>query len=803
MLGALHNIGMNLAAITPRISMVLVLVLMMLNCEPLVAQDELVIEGYAMQQSMEDAEGYERPASDVTINIYDDDGLFFTEQTGISGSFYFKLPLGTDYFVEWVKPGLTSKRMLFNLIGVEDGDLKRSDLNFAFDIGLIESTFLTNELKNEGGVTQISWSKKKKEWVYDNKQSDDYWERFADLQQQYEVAKKNAKSNRVGRVLFGAKDKVVWPEDPGDSLDIFVLDDYSTFVQMKILQQQEEEYAKSDVSLIEGLEDLKKKQRYKKPDILFATAASGISSEELMEVVEDKSLLITEGYGVSSSMINIESSLTDTKIQINDIEFVKRGFVATAELRQEAETTIDKDEWANVLADAQQTLKTEKERANKIELQKKSLEVMNQGLFRAKGELDSALRFKSLEVDMLESNIANKAKELDKLNAVMNQRNKQLTEAQKLFDQRQADLERTVAVLENKEKKLLEFDEILASTYDEIKKQEANLSEVGFQLADQKKLNAFIAGALGLITLLLVWAYRNYRKQKKYALENQKQAERIEVQRMQLKEKNTELNDSINYAKRIQEAMLPAITDLNSMVKDSFIIYEPKDVVAGDFFWIQKKDETVYFAVADCTGHGVPGAMMSVVCYNALNRALRELGSATPAQLLDLTRKYVVEQVASATEDVKDGMDIAMCSWNPITRKLQFAGAQNPLWIVTRNEIQGHEPVTIKSDDQSLNVYEIKGDKQPIGLYEFATQFENYEVSLKDGDTVYIFSDGYADQFGGKNGKKMKYSLFRELVVLSGKDACETQREFLSEYFLNWRGELEQIDDVCVMGVRV
>jgi len=201
---------------------------------------------------------------------------------------------------------------------------------------------------------------------------------------------------------------------------------------------------------------------------------------------------------------------------------------------------------------------------------------------------------------------------------------------------------------------------------------------------------------------------------------------------------------------------------------------------------LENKNEQVLFAAADCTGHGVPGAMVSEVCHNALNRSAREFGLSDPAQILDKTREIVIEQFDKSEEDVKDGMDIALCALNKATKQLHYAGANNALWLVRNGEL-----------------IETKPDKQPIGKYENLKSFTTHSVQLQEGDSVYIFSDGFADQFGGPKGKKFKYKPFKNLLVSIQDKSMEDQKNEINKVFEKWRQGLEQIDDVCVIGVRI
>jgi serine phosphatase RsbU (regulator of sigma subunit) len=271
--------------------------------------------------------------------------------------------------------------------------------------------------------------------------------------------------------------------------------------------------------------------------------------------------------------------------------------------------------------------------------------------------------------------------------------------------------------------------------------------------------------------------------------EADKQRLEAEHQKEIVEEKQKEISDSINYAKRIQNAILPSQRYFQNHLPDSFILYLPKDIVAGDFYFMEDVGDTVILAVADCTGHGVPGAMVSVVCHNALTRSVKEFGLTEPQKILDKTRELVLETFEKSEDQVNDGMDIALCSINKKTNTLLFSGANNGLFLVRKGEL-----------------LEFKADKQPIGKFIHAKPFTARTITIEKGDQFYLYSDGYADQFGGEagkpGGKKFKYSRLKTLIQeISLKDS-EAQRTILNETLTNWRGEIEQIDDVCIIGFR-
>lgn len=276
------------------------------------------------------------------------------------------------------------------------------------------------------------------------------------------------------------------------------------------------------------------------------------------------------------------------------------------------------------------------------------------------------------------------------------------------------------------------------------------------------------------------------KEQQNAELERQvaERTEKIRKQNDQLYTQNKEIINSITYAKRLQNAILPSEKALNSELQKPSILFLPKDIVSGDFYWMEATEEQVFFAVADCTGHGVPGALVSVVGHNSLNRCVKEMGLRNPAEILDELTKMVEETFSKEKTKVSDGMDIALCVWNK-KEKLQFAGAFNPLYLIRNEELT-----------------EIKGDKQPIGKFVKRDPFTLHEVNLQKGDAIYLFSDGFADQFGGPRGKKLKYARFKEYLLEFNHLQGKALSEKLKEKLIEWQGDEEQIDDVCIMKVQ-
>lgn len=269
-----------------------------------------------------------------------------------------------------------------------------------------------------------------------------------------------------------------------------------------------------------------------------------------------------------------------------------------------------------------------------------------------------------------------------------------------------------------------------------------------------------------------------------------RQKEEIEIQNRKLEILYKHITDSIRYAKRLQDAILPTHASVERLLPESFILFKPKDIVSGDFYWLHEANDRIYIAVVDCTGHGVPGAFMSIVAHNMLNQIVKETPEINAAEFLNSMNSLAGRTINQHSEDsaVRDGMDMTLCIIDRKTRMMDMAGANNPLYIF-RNE----------------NLQEFRADKLPIGYLEerYARKFTNNRVQLETGDTLYLFSDGYADQFGGPKGKKFMVGQFRSFLSQIHKAPMKDQFRTLDLTIEQWRGNLEQVDDILVVGFRV
>jgi serine phosphatase RsbU (regulator of sigma subunit) len=296
----------------------------------------------------------------------------------------------------------------------------------------------------------------------------------------------------------------------------------------------------------------------------------------------------------------------------------------------------------------------------------------------------------------------------------------------------------------------------------------------------EERATIILYSVVGVLFLILVFSFLLY-KRWKYA---QQQQAIIEEKNELVQQKNDEILDSINYAKRIQTAILPSSEQISALFPNHFVTFFPKDIVAGDFYWIEETPNHIFIAGADCTGHGVPGAMMSVVCHNALNRSVKEFQLTMPGEILDKTREIIIDELSKSEQQVKDGMDISLCVIDRQKKEMRWAGANNPLWVY-------------RTDKKELE--EWKGDKQPIGSHWDLQPFTSHAIAIHPNDRFYLFSDGYVDQFGGPHGKKLMSKVFKQLILDSAHMDLASQRHYLETYFNDWKGDLPQVDDVCVI----
>lgn len=383
---------------------------------------------------------------------------------------------------------------------------------------------------------------------------------------------------------------------------------------------------------------------------------------------------------------------------------------------------------------------------------------------------------------------ANNCKEALKYNEMYNDTRLALSDEGEgqISDMRRTGTEKDIRI--STLKRALEKQKLLTKFESDRRKQEVEIKNLEIRrneaIANKRKIVSYasIGGLIGVL-FFSFFLYRQYSQKKKTNIELRDKNKQILAQKKSI-------TDSIKYASRIQNAVLPRQHLLEKLLPDYFILFKPRDIVSGDFYWITNKGSKTIIAVADCTGHGVPGAFMSMLGYAFLNEIVNRSSLKSAGEVLNELRDKVIQslhQTGESFEESKDGMDMVLCIIDFSNQTLQYSGAFNPLYIVSNSELQI-----------------IKGDKMPISIHEKVEEpFTTHEVKFNKGDTLYMFSDGFPDQFGGIDYKKFMIKRFQRLLLDISGHSMEKQKELLDVQFEEWRGDVQQMDDVMVMGVKV
>ncbi len=322
-------------------------------------------------------------------------------------------------------------------------------------------------------------------------------------------------------------------------------------------------------------------------------------------------------------------------------------------------------------------------------------------------------------------------------------------------------------------------------------------AEIGVQSVRAEKQaaqrNYFIVGFI-LVGILALFIYRSYHQKNKANVIIEAQKKEVEHQKELVEEKNKEVLDSINYAKRIQRALLASDKLLNTNLNDFFILFNPKDIVSGDFYWAAVLPNNRFGLVtADSTGHGVPGAIMSMLNISCLNEAINRQNLSEPKEILNYSRKKIIEYLANdgSAEGGKDGMDCSLISLDLTNNKMSYAAANNPVWIV-------------RNSSGALEMLEFGPDKMPVGKHDRdSVSFTQHQIELQKGDVIYVLTDGFPDQFGGPKGKKFMYKQLKELLISINSLSMQQQKDKLNAVLADWIKGVEQVDDITIIGIKV
>ncbi|MBA4241664.1 MAG: hypothetical protein C0448_13135 [Sphingobacteriaceae bacterium] len=325
--------------------------------------------------------------------------------------------------------------------------------------------------------------------------------------------------------------------------------------------------------------------------------------------------------------------------------------------------------------------------------------------------------------------------------------------------------------------------------YESDKKEQEN-QVLTLENKNKKQVIYFAFGGCVLLLGLVFFIFKGYKAKQKANKELKVKNEIIQQQKTIVEEQHQDIKDSIKYAQRIQGAILPPKNMWEKILPNSFLLYMPKDVLSGDFYWVEETKDYVYVAAADCTGHGVPGALISIVNFNLLNKAVLEKDLVTPSEILDAVNIWLTESLHQTYGEstVRDGMDVTLIAIHKHSNEVLFAGANNPIYHITNGEL-----------------HQIKGDKFPVGAFieDKIQKFTTKRFTVEKGDSIFLFSDGYADQFGGPKGKKYKYAQFQEKLKSIQQFPLTQQHEIMRKEFIDWKGSHEQVDDVLLVGIKI
>jgi serine phosphatase RsbU (regulator of sigma subunit) len=567
-----------------------------------------------------------------------------------------------------------------------------------------------------------------------------------------------------------------------------LLGDYGLFDELAKLKATRPRIQDKPVDVM-GVKNLDKLRHCQ---VLYVNKNAGFDLNRIKEYIKGQhTILITEGYEFRESMINFVAVDGKPKWAIYEEYIKQEGMSVPEELLAGSIKT--KEDWQNLFGIAEKQIEAQKDT---IRLQLEKIEIQKQEILKQKALLDS-----------LDEEITLKEKALNEKQRVLNY---QVTQISK--QQGEISVQKSTILAQQNEVKVqkdtlaaqkAKIDLQLARIDDQLKKISEQEGKIKIQLATlekQKIILYFVLLALVLVGFLAYYIYRGYRIKKEANIvleeknrtisaqkdEIEKQRDLAAAQRDQIAYQKKHITDSIMYAKRIQTALIPSL-ELFSDKLDHFVLYKPLAIVSGDFYWVSSKDNIQVIIAADCTGHGVPGAFMSMLGVTMLNEIVNGKHIIMPDQIIENLRQGVIKSLKQVVDEdtVKDGMDIAICTIDFNQNTLWYAGANNPLYLVRGGELTHY-----------------RADKMPVAIHYKMQPFTLHKIDLLKGDAFYIFSDGYADQFGGPNEKKFMSAKLKETLAQITEKPMLEQGIILDKIFEEWKGDNPQVDDVTLIGVR-
>ena len=526
--------------------------------------------------------------------------------------------------------------------------------------------------------------------------------------------------------------------------------------------------------------------------VLYVNKNAGFDLEKIKaKIAGQQTMLVTEGYEFRESMINFIVVDGKPQYDINEDYIKKEGMSVPQTLLFTAIKT--KEDWQNLFDIASKEIEVQKET---IKQQLELIDIQKQEIIKQKALLDSLDK----EIVKKEKTLNEKQKILDKQFAQINKQQGEISIQKKTIIAQQKEVQIQKDTLTNQKEKISLQIGRMEEQLTKIGEQESKIKVQLATLEKQKLILYFVLFALLLVSFLGYYIYRGYKIKKEANIrleeknrtislqkdEIEEQRDLAAAQRDQIAYQKKHITDSIMYAKRIQTALLPSL-ELFSDKLEHFVLYKPLAIVSGDFYWVSTQDNLPIIIAADCTGHGVPGAFMSMLGVTMLNEIVNGKHILMPDQIIENLRQGVIKSLNQVAEEdsIKDGMDIAICVVDFDKNILWYAGANNPLYLVRGGELIHY-----------------RADKMPVAIHYRMGPFTLHQIELQKDDAFYLFSDGYADQFGGPKEKKfMTMKLKETLVAMAGLPMLQ-QGEQLNEIFEAWRGDNPQIDDVILIGVR-
>ena len=522
----------------------------------------------------------------------------------------------------------------------------------------------------------------------------------------------------------------------------------------------------------------------------------------------DRTLLMAENYPFYQCMVSFIFRDSLTEFYAFRKHFLEKDFSYSDKLPFIAEIKTQAD-WKRAYKHTEGRLSERKKelRKNKKKLEKKQKKLQ---------KLQKDISAKRERLQEQEKRLKAKKDSLSSLKGSLKAQKQELANKKKTLREKAQELENTRRSIQKQRSILAEQKKAADSLQSHITEQQDRIKDQKGTLKAQDTRITYQTYALItfglLILIILAFGYllrKNYQRIKAINTQLAEKNETILDQNERIEDKNKEITESITYASKIQHAMLPSLTVLQKNFNDSSAIYIPRDIVSGDFYWAAEADGKMIWTAPDCTGHGVPGAMMSMLGMAYLKEVVTRKGIHSPEKILDEVRDMIVRSLSSEDKEqkAKDGMDMGLCTLDKESGMLSFAGANNPLYLFFGDDGSSRsfpeDSKKIEDKDGNIAGIEVQVDKQPVGAHSDATPFTKRELKVRKGDRLYLFSDGYADQFGGKKGKKLKYKPFKTMIMDSNDRSLKEQRDHLHEKFMEWKGNYEQVDDVVVLSVEI